>query len=74
MLTQTDTSYRKYGILCTSKNENCRAKMKTVESFEKHYSFIITILFYKNTLSLTEENKKPEPCRQHSTMSFKIKY
>ena len=36
MLTQTDTSYRKYGILCTSKNENCRAKIKTVESFEKH--------------------------------------
>ena len=23
---------------------------------------------------MTEENKKPEPCRQHSTMSFKIKY
>ena len=26
------------------------------------------------TLNLTEENKKPEPCRLHSTMSFKIKY
>ena len=34
------------------------------------YSFIIAILFYKNRLSLTEENKKQEPCRQHSTMSL----
>ena len=37
--------------------------MKTVESFDKHYSFII----------LTEENEKQEPCRQHSTLSL-IKY
>ena len=43
--------------------------MRTVESFDKHYSFIIAILFYKNRLSLTEENKKQEPCRQHSAMS-----
>ena len=48
--------------------------MKTAESFEKHYSFIIAILFYKNTSNLTEQNKKPEPCKQHSTMSFKVKY
>ena len=36
MLTRTDTNYRKYVILSTIKNENCRAKLKTVESFEKH--------------------------------------
>ena len=47
--------------------------MKTVESFEKHY-YIIAILFYKITLNMTEENQKPEPCRKHSTLSFKIKY
>ena len=47
--------------------------MRTVESFDKHYSFIIAILFYNNRLNLTEENKKQEPCRQHYTMSF-IKY
>ena len=29
--------------------------------------------FYNNKLNLTEENKKQEPCRQHSTMSL-IKY
>ena len=50
-----------------NRNENCRI------IWESFY-FIIAILFYKNTLSLTEEIKKPEPCRQHSTMSFKIKY
>ena len=37
------------------------------------YSFIIVILFFKNRLNLTEENKKQEPCGQHSTMSS-IKY
>ena len=33
-------------------HEHGRTGMKTVESFEKHYiySFIIVILFYKNTL------------------------
>ena len=44
--------------------------MKTVESFDKHS---VAILFYKNMLNLTEENKKQEPCRQDSTMSL-IKY
>ena len=37
------------------------------------YSFIIAILFYKNRLNLTEENKKQVPCRQHSIMPL-IKY
>ena len=35
--------------------------MKIVESFDKHYSFIIAILFHKNILNLTEQNKKQEP-------------
>ena len=35
ILTQTDTSYRQYGILCTS----MRTEIKTVESFEKHSIF-----------------------------------
>ena len=56
VLTQTDNSYRKYGTLCTSIIE-----MKIVQSFEKHYSFIIAILFYKNRLNLTEENKNNSP-------------
>ena len=47
--------------------------MKTVESFDKHYCFIIATLFCKNRINLTEENKKQEPCRQHSTMSL-LKY
>ena len=47
--------------------------MRTVESFDKLCSFIIAILFCKNRLNLTEENKKQEPCSQHSTMSL-IKY
>ena len=38
-----------------------RTEMKTVESFDKHYSFIIAILFYKNRLNLTEENKNKSP-------------
>ena len=50
-----------------------RTEMRTVESLDKHYSFIIATLFYKNRLNLTEENKKQEPRRQHSTMSL-IKY
>ena len=54
ILTQTDSSYRKYETLC-------RTEMRTVESFNKHYSFTIAILFYKNRLNLTEENKKQEP-------------
>ena len=42
--------------------------MKIVESFYKHYHFIIAIIFYKNRLTLTEENKKQEPERQYSTV------
>ena len=48
--------------------------MKTVESFDKHsILLLLSFFFYKNGLNLTEENKKQEPCRQHSTMSS-IKY
>ena len=54
--------------------EHKRTEMRTVESFVKtHYSFIIAILSYKSRLNVTEENKKQEPTRQHSTMSS-IKY
>ena len=42
--------------------------MKIVESFEKHYSLTLAILFQKNRVDLTEENRKQKPCRQHSTM------
>ena len=48
-----------------------RTEMKTVESFENHSILLLPFCF---TRTLTEENKKPEPCRQHFTMSFKIKY
>ena len=35
ILTQTDSSYRQYGTLCTSIIE----QMKTVESFDKRYTY-----------------------------------
>ena len=70
ILTQTDSSHRQHGTLCTSLS----TEMKTVESFEKHSILLLLSFFsYKNRLNLTEENKKQEPCRQHSTMSL-IKY
>ena len=59
------------------RNKSMQPQIPTVKRriiWETLYSFIIAILFYKNILNLTEENRKPEPCRQHSTMSFKIKY
>ena len=45
--------------------------MRTVESFDKHC--ILLLLPFFSTGNLTEENKKQEPFRQHSTMSL-IKY
>ena len=45
--------------------------MKTVESFDKHSILVLLpFFFYKNRLNLTEQNKKQEPYRQHSTMSL----
>ena len=45
--------------------------MRTVESFDKH-SILLLLPFFSARIH-TEENKKQEPCRQHSTMSL-IKY
>ena len=44
--------------------------MRTVESFDKHSIFLLLPFF---STRIGEENKKQEPCRQHSTMSL-IKY
>ena len=44
--------------------------MITVESFDKR-SILLLLPFFSTRIG--EENKKQEPCRQHSTMSF-IKY
>ena len=67
ILTQTDNSYRQYGTLCTSIIEQ---KRKLYDHLANTLFFIIAILFYKNRLHLTEENKKQEPYRQYSTMSL----
>ena len=49
-----------------------KTEMTTVESFEKH-STLLLLPFFFTRINLTEETKKQEPCREHSTMSL-IKY
>ena len=64
---QTDSSYRHYGTLCRSIIEH----MKTVESFDKDCTLLLLSFFPTRIgINLTEENKKQDPCRQHSTMSL----
>ena len=68
-LTQTDSSQ----TIWNSLHKHNRTEMKTAESFDKHTILLLLPFLHKNRLNLTEENKKQEPCRQHSTMSL-IKY